>query len=92
MTALIKRLQKIAERKAQQHHFEAADFIEWEAAERIEQLERSIDQLQRVNLANSELIEQLESALRENGKAFGIYGDHVRQAGCYAIADGEDRE
>lgn len=71
MTALIKRLQKIAERKAQQHHFEAADFIEWEAAERIE---------------------QLESALRENGKAFGIYGDHVRQAGCYAIADGEDRE
>ena len=34
-----------------------------EAADRIEQLERSIYQLQQVNLANSELIEQLEHAI-----------------------------
>ena len=31
-------------------------------------------------------IAKLRAALIENGKAFGEYGDHVRQAGCYSIA------
>ena len=39
--------------------------IGYEAADRIEQLERSLYQLQQVNLANSELIEQLEEIVGE---------------------------
>lgn len=33
---------------------------------------------------------RLRDAIRENGKEFGKYGDHVRQAGCYALAESDD--
>ena len=36
-------------------------------------------------LSRATRIAELEAALLENGKAFAEYGDHVRQAGCYAI-------
>ena len=37
-------------------------------------------------------IAKLEAALIENGRVFASYGDHVRQAGCYAIAGLDDLE
>ena len=76
--------------------------IDWTVADnvkktmRIAKLEADLkyytDTYDRQKAANENLLERiakLEAALLENGKAFAAFGDHVRQAGCYALANSE---
>ena len=66
---------------------------------RVAELEQCVashdEHTQRITYTNAEFAEtihQLRAALKEAGNRFGEYGDHVYQAGCYAVANGETWE
>ena len=52
-------------------------------------LEDEIELLRGQLLSSYARVDELEAALLENGKAFAAFGDHVRQAGCYALVNSE---